>query len=468
MRVCIRPLIIAVLAVGCTTSNTDALATDPQGLAEVRIDAGPLLAVGITRVTVDAAGQTQDLVQNPFTGTFDATLILPPGTLSIVASAFSGDTLVGRSQPTAVEVQAGIVTRVLLRILDLTSSAPPIFGPIFDSLSFPTTTQAGASATFALSVIAPVGDPITYSWTSDCQDATFSAPQAATTGWSKAAQGTCTITVVASSNGFNVTQQFVIAVFPAGSGSGAVTVNGEFVTTPSIALIMNGVGCFAASNFFGLNASCPGTVASPSTTGYELSVQTWGASSTPGTLDVSDTCGGRFGTSVHRADDLQGGWLPPAAGGICIVTARAVNGDGLVATLTVAILARPGTPATAQPPGIFASFGGGCGLGPSAMPPVCPAVQAGAHQAVAGNISWADGDPGSLTITDSCAGAQPVPDDAFFFFEGWVVPNEPGASCVTTIRATSLQGSTTEFAAQYLISAPMLTASNRDAPQRAN
>jgi hypothetical protein len=451
MRACIRPLIFAVLAVGCTTSNTDTLAADHQGLAEVHIDAGPLLAVGITRLTVAAAGQTQDLVQNPFTGTFDATLILPSGAQSVVASAFSGDTLVGQSRPTTVEVQAGVVTRVLLRILDLTSSAPPVFGPIVDSLSFPTTTEAGASATFALSVVAPAGDPVTYNWTSDCQDATFSAPQAATTGWSKAAQGPCTISVVATSNGFSVSQHFIIVVFPAGSGGGAVTVNGELVTTPSI--FLNMPGCFVATDF-GNNSSCAVAVASPTTDFYELNVRAWGALSTPGTLDLSDNCGGRFGTSTQQPQDVTGFWLPPVDGGICLLTARAVNGDGLVATLTVAILVRPGTPATSQPPHIFAAFNTGCGFSLSATPSTCDPVVGGTQQQMFAGVSWADGTPGSVTITDSCAGAQPAPADSTFLAEGWTVPNQPGQTCLTTIRATSLQGSSTELAAQYLISAP--------------
>src|ERR1044071_6247680 len=116
--------------------------------------------------------------------------------------------LVGQSQPTAVQVTPGTITRGLLRILHLTGTPGQIYGPIFDSLSFPPTTDAGTTVTFAISVVAPLGDPVTYAWSSDCMDSMFTAASAATTGWSKAAQGTCTITVTAPSNGLTVGPSF--------------------------------------------------------------------------------------------------------------------------------------------------------------------------------------------------------------------------------------------------------------------
>lgn len=60
MRACLCNLIVAVLMVGCATTNTG-LGADAQGIAELHVGAGPLLAASITRVTVEAAGQTQDL-----------------------------------------------------------------------------------------------------------------------------------------------------------------------------------------------------------------------------------------------------------------------------------------------------------------------------------------------------------------------------------------------------------------------
>lgn len=450
MRACIRLLMIAVLAVGCTTDDPDTLATGEQGLAEVHVDAAPLLAASITRVTLAAAGQTQDLALNSATGTFDGAMILPSGTQSLVASAFSGDTLVGQSQPASVDVQAGIVTRVMIRILDLTVQGPPTYGPIFDSLSYPTTTEAGASATFAISVIAPAGDPVTYAWTSDCADSTFSAPGAATTSWSKSAQGACTIHVTAASNGFSVMQSFAIVVFPAGSGSGAVAVSSTFVTAPMMILSLPAVGCFVSQDG---NASCPGTIASPTTSPYQVSVFHWG-SSAPGALELSDDCGGRFGTDSRDAGNRFGSWLPPAGGGVCIVTARAVNGDGLASTISAAILVRAGSSATAQPPQLFGTLANGCSFQSSTSPVDCGQVQAGGLFGLFGNMSWADGHPGSLTITDDCGGAQPEPSNSFFFDTSWALPSTPGTICTTTVHATNLEGVSSDAVARYQLVAP--------------
>src|SRR5262249_43645061 len=109
VRACVCNLIVAVMMVGCTTTNTE-LDTDHQGI-ELHVDPRPFLTVPITRVSVEAAGQTQDLALNPATGTFDGTLFLPAGMQSLVARAFGGDMLVGQSQPTPVQVTPGTITR---------------------------------------------------------------------------------------------------------------------------------------------------------------------------------------------------------------------------------------------------------------------------------------------------------------------------------------------------------------------
>src|SRR5512140_191741 len=301
MRSCICTLIAGLMTWGCATAHDDSLTADTQGVTEIRIDAAPLQAFNITHVTVEApaAGMQQDLVSNPATGTFDGTLLLPAGPEDLVARAFSNETEVAESHPTSVFVSAGIVTRVTLRLLDTTADAAPLFGPIVDSLSYPTTTQAGALATLAISAAAPAGDPVAYAWSSDCQDSTFSAAQAATTSWSKPAPGACTIQVTASSNGFVATESFIIVVFPAGSASGGVTVSGTLVTRPTLSFSLPGLGCFPSA---GGNASCSAnTLASPSATQFGVTVFSWGGSS-PGTLELSDNCGGRFGAAFGAPD----------------------------------------------------------------------------------------------------------------------------------------------------------------------
>lgn len=453
VRACICILILSVSAVGCMTGHPDVLGIDRQGVAELHVDAGPLLAAGITRVTIEATDQTQDLPLNPATGTFDGLLFLPAGTQSLIARAFGGDMEVGESQPTAVQVTPGTTTRVLLRIIDRTSTPGQVYGPILDSLSFPTTTDAGTTATFAVSVVAPLGDPVTYAWSADCMDSTFTAPSAATTGWSKAAQGTCTITVAATSNGFTVVQSFGIVVFPAGANIGAVDASATFIASPSVFLGLGSAGCFVGP---GNNGSCPLTFASPTVSSYNAVVGSWGGS-TPGTLDVSDDCGGRFGTSSRSDSDDSGFWLPPVGGGLCLVTAHAVSGDGLSATVTVAVLTHPGTAATARPPQPVAGFqevGFSCLFGSPASPPDCGPFQTGSQLSMGGQVFWDDGHPGSVTITDSCVGPRPDASDTLFFSASWLAPNMPGTTCTTTVRATNLEGVSTEIASRYQLIAP--------------
>jgi hypothetical protein len=451
MRLCTWSLLMSLLVIGCTArldDPADDASTNEQGLTELRIDARALLAVGITQVTVAAGGQAQDLVLNPATGTYDGTMILPAGPQSLLAQAFSGATLVGASNPAAVTVQAGLVTHVVMHILDLTGSAPPLYGPILDSLVFPTTAQAMAPVTFAASVVAPAGDPVTYAWSSSCDDATFSAPASATTNWSKAAQGSCTITMIATSNGFSVAQSFEIVVFPPGSGSGAVDVSGLFVTAPSLFLAFPEVGCFISP---GGNSSCAGSLASPNVSSYSVSVTSWGGS-TPSALTLSDNCGGRFGTSYTSPESRSGFWMPPLGAGVCILTATAVNSDGLAATLTAAILVRAGTQATAQPPSIFGQLfpGPTCIFATGLPDPTdCGSIPAGTPMTLFGNISWADGYPDSVTLLDDCGGGLVPPSNAFNFGSPWNLPNLPGQLCTVTIRATNLQGGMSQASAQY-------------------
>jgi hypothetical protein len=449
VRAWIYNLIVAVLMVGCATTNTE-LGTEHQGV-ELHVDPRPFLTVQITRMTVESAGQTQDLSLNPATGTFDATLFLPAGMQSVVARAFAGDMLVGQSQPTPVQVTPGTITRVLLRIFDLTGTPGQVYGPILDTLAFPTTTDAGTTVTFVVSAVAPFGDPVTYAWSSDCMDSMFTAPSAATTGWSKAAQGTCTITVAATSNGFTVGQSFGILVFPAGANIGAVDASATFINSPFLILSFGAIGCFVGP---GTNGSCPTTIASPAVTDYDANVGNWGGG-TPGTLDLSDNCGGRFGISSRSFGDVNGFWLPPVGGGLCLVTAHALSGDGLSATVTVAVLTHAGTAAVVRPPAPSVFLENGCNLGSSAMPPDCGSFQAGIQHTVFGSVNWGDGHPGSVTISDDCAGAQPdVGAPAFFFSTTWQAPNTPGTTCTTTVRATNLEGVITEIAARYHLVAP--------------
>lgn len=455
MRACLYSLWIVMFALGCS-GHSDSLATDRVGTAELRIDASSLFSSEITHVTVEVADQTTDLVLNPATGTFDGTLLVPAGPQSFVARAFSDLVLVGESAPTPATVEVNVVTRVVIRILDVTPDAPSVFGPIFDGLTYPTTTTAGAVASFALSVVAPAGDPVTYDWSSDCPDASFATPQAAATTWSKPSAGSCAIDVVATSNGFSVEQRFEIVVFPAGTDAGAATVSGLFVGKPVVQLLLPALDCTVMSINPG-NASCPTTIASPGSSTYLLNVLSWGAS-TPGALELTDNCGGTFGTTDHNADNLGGPWVPPLAGGLCNLTAHVTNGDGVSETLHVAVLTHAGSPLPdANPPAMSVGIGNnsfGCSPGGSA-PAHCGTFPPGTEFHGNGFVVWGNGLAGDVTVTDSCTGAQAVTlTEGSFISSVWTLPNQPGTTCTTTIVATNLEGDSTQRQMQYVIGTP--------------
>jgi hypothetical protein len=130
------------------------MSADDQGIVEIHLNATPALAAALTRVTIEAGGQTQDVKFDPFAGSFDGSLLLPAGSQTVIARAFAGDELAGASNPATVDVQASSATRVTLRVIDLRDE-PAVFGPIFDSMSAPTTTTAGVPATFSVAVVAP-------------------------------------------------------------------------------------------------------------------------------------------------------------------------------------------------------------------------------------------------------------------------------------------------------------------------
>ena len=433
----------------CTTNHTET-GSDQQGIAELHVDAHSLIASEVTRVTVNTGGQTTDLTFNPRTGTFDAELLLTAGTQTLTAQAFAGDTLVGASNPTPVVVTDGAITRVVLRILDLTTGPPQVFGPIFDSISFPTTTEVNTSVTFAISVIAPLGDPVTYAWTSDCADGTFTPPDAATTQFSKPTTGACAVSVTATSNGFSVAQSFVIAVFAAGATSGALQINTAFISPPTLQISLPELQCSQSSDFIGFNSSCQNAVASPSVFNYNASVVSWNGSD-PGTIDVTDNCGGSVGISSGGSNDLSGFWLPPAAGGTCIITARAVDADGLVTVESLAVLARPGTaPVVTSNPSVFAEYDTGCVFSNSTFPSFCGSFSVGFTRTMFYEVFLFDGHPGRTTLTDTCAGPQrlPITPNGSFNSINWTEPAPGGGrSCTTTMRATTLEGAVTEVAA---------------------
>jgi hypothetical protein len=436
MRVCTYSLIICLMAAGCATQDPQADSAG-HGVATFQIDVGPRFAGTITRVTVLAGGQTQDLSFNSNNNTFSGSMFVPSGSQVVIARAFQLTELIGESAPVTVEILPSAVTAVMLRIPDQAANHPS-YGPILDSFTFPTTAQVGVPVTFTMAVVAPVNDPVTYAWTTSCVDSIFGASSAATTSWTSATPGACTFSVVATSNGISISRSFSITAFPAGPPSGQLDVMGDFITGPTIALNINELGCTVGT---GTDASCQGSATSPQVFNVGLSVLNWGQS-TPGRLELSDNCGGTFSHVPADTFFFDQLWLPPVAGGVCIITGRAIGTEGSTATLSAAVVVHAGTPATSNPPAItgelltdtdFCVFHDTT----PGTPDRCGGTFVHSVAEAFALVDWRDGSPGTVIISDDCGGT-PTSNGHL-----WEVLDTGRPTCTVTIRATSLQGSET-------------------------
>lgn len=438
----------ALLAAGCVGAESPA--TDDTGTIEVRLITPQAGAFELTRVSLETdTGVSADLTRNPQSGQFAGTVLLPAGMHELTARAFIDAELVGVSNPVPADVQAGGVTLVMIQILDVTGGNQPDFGPILASLSHPTSTTAGAEVLFAASVIDPDGAPVSFDWSDDCGDATFSAPQAAQTGWSKLGPGTCRVTLVASSEGVSITNSFSIVVFQAGANQGAIEVVTEFISAPTPTLQLAVGNSLCITSPFSGDASCPTVFASPQFASVFVPHQ-W-QNGTPGTATLSDDCGGSVGVTSQDSFSLQANWLPPVEGGVCRLTVRAINGQGVVGELSMAVVVLAGTPRQpAAPPTLFADLfpasGASCSAAGGGPASVCGFTLAGSTQFLQASVFWNDGLPGSVAFTDGCggvfAGDTGSPGSGFFLRE-WTAPAANFQLCPITVTATNLEGQST-------------------------
>lgn len=433
-----------LVAVGCGADTEEATGT---GMARVRVNIAQLTAYEITEVTIEASGVVETLVRDSDTGVFNGALLLPVGAHDLVARAYQDATLVGESTPTPVDIQAGVVTEVSLRILDTTGGSQPDYGPIVASLTYPATTEAGAAASLAVSVVDPDGDPVTISWSDDCADSTFTAPDAATTEWSKDTEGTCNITVTATAGGLSASETFAVVVFAAGASSGAVSVDGTFIEAPmiSVRLTYDSRDCDVTPS--SASASCSTPIASPEYASVSGLVS-WG-NGTPGTIEVVDTCGGAFGFGFRSSFDFHGTWLPPVEAGVCFVTVQATNGEGGVGNLSAAVLVGEGTPRVVSPPNIMMAVqapDGTCLVDSSASPVDCGQALSGQNLFLDIQTDWLDGLAGSVEVTDDCGGTVELSSESNSgFINGvWTPPATSGVTCNLTVDATSLEGASSQ------------------------
>jgi len=419
---------------------------EAMGTAHFGVVAPQVFPFELTRVSVESdTGFSIDLARDPGTGTFVGTLLLPAEVTELTGFAFVGDELVGASNPVPADIQPGVVTRVTIQILDTTGGGQPGFGPLLESLSHPTTTTVDSQALFAVSFLDPDGTPMSIDWSDDCDDSTFTAPQSAVTGWTKATPGGCRVTVTGTAGGQSASASFSIVAFPAGTLQGGAEIVADFIAAPVIDMQLTAPDGACSVNPFSANASCAVPIASPTSTTVRAFVG-W-QNGTPGELTIFDDCGGNF-SFPSPAPFIDAIWLPPVQGGLCRITARAVNQEGVVGEISMAVVAAPGTPR--QPvgaPQINVSLSGTLAFcfGSSASGEVfCgPLTTTDAVVNLNGSVFWDDTLPGKIAFADSCGGTfvGGAANPAGGFFSGqWQPPAAQVRNCTMTVTGTSLEG----------------------------
>lgn len=328
---------------GCTQQG------DPQdvgeadgsrmGVARLSVQAAPVLARHITRVTVTAqSGPEVELARDP-EGNFTGTLLLPEGSNQLVGRAFVDDQLVGSSAPVPVEIQAGGVTQASLRILDVTAAQDVAHSPIVLSLTYPLAAVVNQPAQLSITAVDPDDDALAVEWTSDCADATFSVPTSFVTEFTRPSAGACNVSVSVSDGELSASETFSISVFEESHAQGAVNVNGQFVVRPIITVGVEWSEMFCGVDMHSMDGTCPQPITTPEAVRVHVGVN-WG-NSPAGTVEFTDSCGGAFGIIDETPTYYFYWWRPPTHQAVCSLGALATNGDGVSSQLSAAVLVRP-------------------------------------------------------------------------------------------------------------------------------
>ncbi len=439
----------ALASPGCTTPE----GAGAVGSASLRIDVGNQHS--ITRVAVSTlTGHETDLVRDDVSGTYIGALLLPAGSHDLIGQAFVEDELVGESVPVAVEVQAGLVVGADIRILDLTGAGTVGHRPIIVALTHPLSAVVGQPASLAATIVDPDGDPVTVAWSSECPEAVFSAPESTETDLTLTDQGTCDVSLTVSDGELTTVDSFKVVVFGEGANTGAVDISGTFVAAPTISLTL-AYPAGTCDVFTGAqDGTCAGDIASPDTATI-VAFADWGYGE-PGTIEITDDCGGV--TDLHLEDPffVDGVWTPPTAESVCLITARANGPEGPSSEVSAAILVRDGEPQASEPliSATFSHDDGDCDVSAGTLDTECPAMGGNELGILEATIDWLDLPPGTVDIFDTCAGEFIVLDtsDPFFAFAEWIAPSTD-PECELHIRAEPANGSN---AAETVLRFPIL------------
>ncbi len=318
------------MAVACGDHQTN------QGTMNVVVSVQGIAIAEITRVTitVQPANVTRDLALAT-DGTFTGTLTVATGTQTVTAAAYKGTSLAATSTAPPVEVQPGAQVSVTLTLYDSSGPPPlPDHSPVVLSFVVPNTdAMQGVAQTLTATAVDVDGDAIDVGWsaappgcgTFASSSSTPIAPNgvSATTVFTSALLGTCTVKVTATANGKPDSRSTVVTVVEA---TGTISVSGSYYPQPyitSMAVYSGGTIWWEAARD-GNDATSPSSV--PTSSQHEVRASYDAVQSAAVTL--VDSCGG-----VVTGPSYFGG--TPAYASFQWTAAGSPNACVLTATLTV-------------------------------------------------------------------------------------------------------------------------------------
>jgi hypothetical protein len=295
----------------------------------------------ITRVAVAVApaGAASDLAWNPATTSWTGSLVVAPGRQTVTATAYAGAAVVATGSADVVVV-AGATADVVLTLLDTTGPGVlPRHSPVVTSFVVARTSLAvGESMAVAATGLDGDGDALAWAWTAAPPACgTFARPADASTTFTAAAAGACTITATLTAGGAADARSTAVTISPA---TGTLRIQGRYVPYPRITglTFQSGSATVWAVDRGAADATCR----TPFHKGTTYQVTIGFDPITGGSLTLLDTCGGAVSVPALPAvaSQVVATWTPAVDTGACIVTAQ-LTINGLVDRFPVVLLAAP-------------------------------------------------------------------------------------------------------------------------------